>query len=587
MRLIILFDKGQKTLERLKIEKSDHVVLQGEIDLPCECFDINKTNIDYSAYKGSWDKAFMQKQKAGELDSYILELITSAAPNIFLHNFRFLALWIETVKLLINKNKYSEIVFSSLIKSNYFPYYEAEGEINKGLFYKSGDFIPSCLVEYLNVNFSEINISILNKHSRLALFFRIFTRRYVLFFFKFLLHFKNVLTSNRNSKINTNELKILILSRGIAHTNYIKYFFINNKNVFVHSSDGMFSDSSNTKYLKSIDNSRVLSMYDNLTVLDLLRSFFNIVFNLLFFKKVKTVNINGININFNSIIREILIAQLEVDLHVMSVFNTVRDNKKQITVITCEMLTQYPYWLKIKLDSVANLKFFQLQTTSLDLFEYPDFIHSDGFLFKSQRDLDFFSGVYQKKICQLKFWGNLSFIRSTITNRENNDLRNVIYLSQPYEYENQLTIISYLIELSNEYGFELFIKPHPRDDVQKFEGDISSICSKVKFLAKELDVVEFKKIADLMILRTSSISQDLYLNFIPTLNILLTDFDRNVKVEYLSSNQFNVIKELSELEGVIVNYSSFGEKFERFCLEYSLKVGVTKDLEDFTKKINN
>lgn len=583
MKLILVFNKLAEVSKKNEIGSNDHIICNGNLDDYEKCYDINDTSINFEYYRDEWDKAITNYFLTNSLSSFQKDLILSSALNFFMHNYRFLLMWIETVKSKVDSNNYDEVVFSDYIKLDYLPYYEAEGEINKQLFYKKFDFIPFYLFKFLEKSYPNLKLRILNNKSKIELLFRVFTRRYVLLCLKFLLHLSNILKNKKTDDLDNSNLKILILSRGIAHTNYVKGLLELNQNIFLHASDGMFSKNANTEYAFKINKSRLYTQYNYLSFADLTEIFWNLFTNL-FNKRIPNLDLNLISLNFNSLIKEMIIAQLEVDLHVRSVYNVVSKVKSNFKIITCEMISQYPLWLNRQFEINKNVKVLQLQTTSLDLFPVPNFVHTDAFLFKSTKDLDYFKNLFPNESDKLKFYGNLSYNNKSII-KTGKELKNLIYLTQPYELDNQISIIKYLVQLASFKGFNLFVKPHPRENLKQLSGELSGIGSKISFLDKDIDLNSLRLLADLVILRTSSMSQDLYLNRIPTINVLLTNFDVNLKAEYLVANQPNVVKSLVDLENLINNYSIFLTEFLDFSEYYQRSVGINKGVLDFNNEI--
>ncbi|MGF1925131.1 MAG: hypothetical protein ACQUHE_13205 [Bacteroidia bacterium] len=580
MKLFLVFDNEKNKINELCIEASDQVISNGKIDVKGSNYDINDCEINYLDYYQKWSLAFKKLYDDNRFSKDNQDLLIAAAPNIYLHNFRYLILWVEAVKDHLENKKYDEIVISDLVRSNYFPYYEAEGEVNSGIFYKKYDFIPYRLFEYIKENYPEISINIVRRKSRISLAYRIFNRRYTLLLVKFFLHLKNILLSSKPMTVDTSNLKFLFVSRGLAHTNYIKKFFTLNDQAFVHGSDGLFSNGENTLYLKKIKKNRVITLYEYLGVLDLINSFLRLVIRMSR-TKLKKIKVNGVTLCLNSLFKEVIISQLEVDLHTRSVFNFSQRINSPYKLLTCEMVSSYPLFTKLSMKSDINcLATYQLQTTSLDLFECPNFVHTDTFLFKSKNDLQFFEKIFEKS--KLDFIGNLSYHKGN-GKKVRKELKNIIYFTQPYELSVQIRIVKYLYALSSKLNINLHVKPHPREDLEGLKHELSAM--NISYLPKEADIDEIGKLADLVIIRTSSLTQDLFLNFIPTINILLSDFDRNIKVEYLTKGQLNIVENLHDLDGFLTSYDVFCTEFRSFCSLYLSEVGITKDRNDFLNEI--
>ena len=68
---------------------------------------------------------------------------------------------------------------------------------------------------------------------------------------------------------------------------------------------------------------------------------------------------------------------------------------------------------------------------------------------------------------------------------EKKHLRKIIYFTQPYELNQQIRLVNFLISQTMKRDIHLYIKPHPREDINRL---LSKIDEHVTVLPKNYSV---------------------------------------------------------------------------------------------------
>ena len=168
-------------------------------------------------------------------------------------------------------------------------------------------------------------------------------------------------------------------------------------------------------------------------------------------------------------------------------------------------------------------------TKSILFLLFFNFLFTDLFLCDSFKVYNFFSRVFPHYLSKLAYWGSLNYEKKMLVKKKH--LRKIIYFTQPYELNEQVRFVNFLISETIKRDIHLYIKPHPREDIKRL---LSNIEQHVIVLPKSYSIEDYSNCCDLAILRTSSITQDLILEGIPVLNVLISNFDRTVKLDFLN-----------------------------------------------------
>jgi hypothetical protein len=581
VKIVICFDPSK--IENLNLGKEDYVLVNSEIKSNSfNVIQITEGFINYKEYKDGYDLAIEDYFKSHSLNDSVKKLIESISPGLYLHNLRFCVFWIKCFNEILN-DACTEIIFTDYVDDlSYFPYYEAEGEINRKLFYCNYDFISAQIFKYAELHRnSNLNckITILKKHSKINLKIRIFLRRYFLFVVKVFFHLYKIVTTKNISGINNFKNSYIVSTRSVAHSLSLKRFLAKNDNCLVHACEGLLFSSPNQIFLKGKSNN-IISQYQTLYIIDLIKAISACIKLYINCFKLVSVEINGGLLHMKSICIEGAIMHLESELYARSLYNLCKNNKKIKLILTSENISPYPIWLKDRFIN-TNIKVFQIQTIGIDQLPLPNFLFSDLFLCDSFKVYNFFSRVFPHYLSKLAYWGSLNYEKKMLVKKKH--LRKIIYFTQPYELNEQVRFVNFLISETIKRDIHLYIKPHPREDIKRL---LSNIEQHVIVLPKSYSFEDYSNCCDLAILRTSSITQDLILEGIPVLNVLISNFDRTVKLDFLNPLNINVISDYSSIIGVLDSYKSYTERYYEFRVKYLEEQGITKSVEDFSNSLN-
>ena len=581
MKIIVCFNI--ESLEGININREDYVL--GNVDLNTSRFNyinINQCSIDYVKYKNDFELSIDDLFISQGLPNGIKNLFDSISPNFYIHNLRFCIFWIQSFLKLL-ENSVEEIVFTDFVpEANYFPYYEAEGEVNRALFYENFDFISSQLMRHAElycIHNRYCSIRILNFRSLLVLKLRIFLRRYFLFLLKIVFHFCKIVITKKTKKIS-NESELIISTRSLAHSFGLEPL-LKNTECTIHVCDGLSFSNKNKKYIKSIYRN-FSSQYQTLSLSDLFNSIKSCYS---FFSQRKsldvTIEIYGARIYLKSIFIEACVSHLESLLYAKSVFNLCKNNEKIRVVINTELITPYSFWLKNICDTI-EVKVIQLQTVVIDRFPSPNFVFSDLFLFDSKAIFSFFHTNQYINLAKMNFWGNLNYEVGDV--KTNKRLNSIVYFTQPYEFENQNRILLFLIEYTKKNELNFYVKLHPRENLANVP---KYILNKLFILPKDITEEEYLKYCDVAILRTSSMTQDLILRGIPVINFINTSYDRSVLNLYLNSEGINVCNDFEKLEFLLNDFINFQKDYSKYRIDYLNNLGINLGLNDFVLQLEN
>lgn len=501
--------------------------------------------------------------------------------------------WVQKVEEIISTNQIEEIVIIGyVLHPSYVPYYEAEGEIGKKLFYKKYDFIPRILKEYL-VN-KGFKVKTIGSKNPLNLRFRIFVRRYILFFYKLnLFLFRKIQFKTRkiNAELTFDSKKnnLLFLTRGIAQSEAIISFLNQfNSKCSILFSDGIVSRNTNENFLNKNSSLKNKTNYlEYIKFSDLIISFFICFRYLIFSHKINKLNLNGVSFDISNSLNEMIISYFDALVYQKSIDNYLKKHlshyQKNGALVTCEMYTPFAYVTDI-VSKKYNLKSYQLQTTTMIERLEPIFFYCDKFLFSTKRIAESFKKIYPQEQRRIDYYGNLNIVDDNIDNPQvtNPAIKNVIYFSQPkFEEDVEQDILNELVKLKDQFNFTLYIKPHPRDTLSKFDA----FKEKIVLLDKNLTFDDYKETCDLAVMKSSSLGHQFLHTGIPVIFCLLTNYSQNIKIDFISKNYQGTILDISELENIFIHRNQFYNHFLQYRKNYINENELYKSASHFYNKI--
>lgn len=516
-------------------------------------------------------------------NSYLIDAFEGGFNSFYLHIYITCFYWKVAIDAVRKKYTITEVIISDAYNFNSFlPYYEAEGEVTRKLFYKSYDFIPNILYRYLKSE--NVNLTVIKHRRILSLKFRIFARRYLLLHVKVATLFfrKTSLFFSKKEKKNFKGIspKFIFLSRGIAQTEYMLPFILNNNDAILFVSDGYSSGNKNLEYCEKQEGLFFHETLNYLSLFNVMKEYFFLIKNLLgiiLFRRNTPTRIAGLDFYFNSSLKEQIIDWFDKRLYVTCLQRYVEEiiPDRNILLVTGEMLTGYPLAIK-KISNTLGIKCIQLQTTLIK-YNIPQakFVYCDKFLFKSYNDFIHFSKNKYLDKEKIDYWGNTDLVKPMIASHQ---IKSVVYFTQIYENDHEVKLVKFISKILKKRNIDLFIKLHPRDTKKKFIG-----LQNLKFIPPNKSISNFIHDFQLAIVRTSSISRFIVVEGIPIINCLTTKSTKNFRTDYLDRSYSGIVFNLSDIEDRIINYTTLLEDFIKFRKIY---LQNEKDQDDLYKSLN-
>ncbi|SHL93246.1 polysialyltransferase family glycosyltransferase [Mucilaginibacter sp. OK098] len=471
---------------------------------------------------------------------------------------------------------------------NYIPFYEAFGEINLKLLFKNSDFLSSLIKDICNDK--GIKFSYLKEGSKFILNLKIFGRRYCLLLIKLLLSIKAYLFLKKFSinriDLDENKPQFYISVRSTVHSEFLLPFVQKYApNCLIVVGERQFAYGENRNFWERNFNFNVFPEGFFFRIGDFFSVFCKIIVLIFwdsrrFKKAVKSFEINfgSFKIKPYNLLPEFCIAYFEQYLHFQSIKRFLEyTNANNGIVISTEQLTTYPYWLS-KAARERQLKSLQIQTTLLNPLEHADFVRADKFLFYDEGLLQAFSIKNPLLKHKFDYWGFLKTNDTGLSNK-NKTLNKIIYFTQPYEYESEDEIITFIIQMEKEFGFRLLIKLHPRDQFSRFKKFAERI------LSKDVSMNTMRDQFDLAITRTSTIGLDCFINDLPVIFCVMSETGKKISATFLDKQYLGYISSFEGIKGLFANYNDFLNYFYKYNDTFKKKNNLIFDREKFDEKV--
>ncbi|MEM9991217.1 MAG: hypothetical protein AAF738_05595 [Bacteroidota bacterium] len=543
MRLIILFSQNECVNAR-HIRANDIIVASKKctegLELPNKIIHI-ETLVPYSvSFRDAASQAKRHFYEKNKLNAAQKQAIDATYNILYNHIVGTAFKYIQCVKAtLLQFPTITEIVLSDWVDAaGYLPLYEAEGEINRKLFYQAYDFIPDLIKKHFEQKYK---LSYLKKRSKLGLKTRIFLRRYILLGLKLAMHTWLQVKSIFSAKISTKHFKnvtYVFATRGVAHTHYFMPICKALRDeALIHISDSLNTAEHNAQYArKKLAEHRVVLQREHLSFRDYLNALQQIWSLISSRKYIKTpLVIEGVQFSIRSAFVEMSIYLLEVFLHQKSLEKLVAELAqvgKKCCIITGEMLTPYPVYVHEIAAKYPNIRSLQLQTTLMMLYPQTRFAHAEVFVFKGYKEWEYFTKTGGAKE-KYKFWGSL--LQESAT--EARHLKKVVFFTQPYQNEEEKEVLTALLALSEQLNFELAIKFHPRENPKKYQA----FEGKFRIIPAGEQLEDYLFDYDCAVLRTSSIAHEIIQYNIPIVFPLFGEESKQAKGSYLSHDYVGTV----------------------------------------------
>lgn len=494
--------------------------------------------------------------------------------------------WIIALDTLCKQYNVDEILIDEASKNKFFvPFYGALGEVNEKLFFKDSDFIPQVLISYGIKN--NIKCRVLTKTSWIKHTARILLRRYVLLNYKFLNHLKNHLKHLHNVKIKNDgqndEPFYVILVRSIVHIDFLTPFIKKlTTNYFLHVGERQYGYGENIEFCKQNEINNSFSEKSFLKITDYVSVLFSILYSL-FFRRTKgklTLQFELFDVNLHNVLNELYIYHYEMELYRRSCERLFRNVKSDnLIVLSTEQLMPYSYWSAKEAKKKGGI-FMQVQTTRMTPMRMPSFVYGDKFLFYSNNIKDEFIRLNHNEADKLAYEGFLKY--NDAGEKKYEKLNKIIFFSQPYEYDTEKEILDTLVQLSKECNFDLFVKPHPRDDIKRFDK-----WNGITVLKSDLAFRNYIQDFDLALTRMSSVGLDCLLEGVPIIFSLHSSSDKKIEADYLDRSNLNITYSIQDLIDLFGSYETILENFYIFRKKFISDNDFSFDYSKFDSFVKN
>lgn len=588
MKLFLLFTKE---IDEFKIDSQDFVLSYYP--------DVVTTGNDLRVESGYFEDEAYFLHMSGLFDKFSCQLkdnlgeVFESNKTIAYRNLQIPFKWINTIKEILDSNNILEIIISDVvIGSEYIPYYESEGEFTRQLLYKSYDFLPDLILQYLRANFRHINISTKQKRSKIRLKLRIFGRRYLLLVVKFLLLLKNFVKYKFGSKVHmrtpTSNPEILFCSRGSAHLQYMHSLIAKRDNYFTHVAEGISSSGQSAKYLndKPLVGDYYLNLFSLKDLFVCLVETIRLILSAVVLKKNEFAYL-GVKLNLNSLLREMIIHQFDVKVYERNIKRCLQSAKSRSfkikVIVSPEIYTPYAFVIA-KLAKLYGFKSLQVQTTEMRVIKRPNFIYCDKFVFSNKQKLAELLERIPHQADLGDFWGNptINLLQQELYPIENN-ISVVVYTQPRVEEEYDHIIINNLISLKKGgLPIDIYIKPHPRELPEKFE----KYGSYITVYDPSVSIDESLVNKHLAFIKHSSVDSLILQNGrVPILYCLITKAARLYKLNHLTEAYQGTITDIDELEQRLINIHLIRDDYNKFKMRYYDFFYANKDCNEFHERL--
>jgi hypothetical protein len=513
-------------------------------------------------------------QYINELPGDLADVFTASKTTLYFVMMAF-ENWRATIERILQANYIDEIIFSDLVFQHfYLPFYEAESEVTKPLYYEPFDFISTGLFDYLSEKHKTISISIKKEHSKFSLFKRVFIRRYGLLSVKiFLQTIQLIKRFSFRKRLMPLSKRFLLLSRGVAHSQYVldfaKYY---SDDVCIYASDGLRTLGKNNSFLNKggLAQGDYVDSMEISSLLTLYKSAFHIFklllkYNLKYKGKLKMLD-KQYKLAYSSSVNEMIIHYLETHIYVSNLkrflVNSANKGKPTELLVSCEIYTQYSYFIAL-LGRNSNIKTIQLISVAMNIVPLPRYFFCGKAVFNQKQVYRQFEEHNPSLKDIATYWGNLTFDENAVSaaKKSGTGKLSIVYFSQPVaDEENDFVIIDKLLQLQARIPLEIMIKQHPREEPDKF----SRYGKHVTVYSGTVSLKDAIHGADIAIVKFSAVEHYLLNYGIPTIYCSFSEIARLSMTNIISTGYKGIAFSPLDLENILLNAEGLGKIYYEF-----------------------
>jgi len=479
--------------------------------------------------------------------------------------------WVECLKHFLDSYSIEEVCFMGYSKNRNIFLFEAEGEINKKLFYRSSYYIPSYIEQYLKDNFSG-KLRIYKKESTSKLISYYILRNLLLTFFVLAKTLFYKLTTKKRNYTDNTQFNKVFLTRSIVQTEFIANYLKDDENSLLIVNEQSNRIGYQKKKLKD-KKTPFIYAEGNVGFIFILKSLCTLISSLFKAKRDDKIllEIDGIKIQSKHLLPELINRELDFKFYSESVYNSIKKYlKMNWKVYSFEMMTSYPFYLK---RNFHNKELFQIQTTLIEPIPNPNFIAGEKFYFTNPiTEEAFIKSNYHLK---LKI-GCLPFLKylNTIQKEKVKTLDSLLYVTQPIDIEEELDLVENLSIWCKKNNVSFFIKMHPRQG-----NRLKLNCQNINYITDYENSYDYMKKVDVVVTRNSSLGLDAWIYNVPIIFVRQNANIRNSKVFYIPDNYLGTVDSIQQMLDVLVRFRELSIDFYQHEMKRKLSAISNEDAE--------
>jgi hypothetical protein len=537
-RLFVIFSEKDFQLIENKLNPNDILISKEKIEL--------KDQLVYYASEHIINDLKLQHYAFFIRNYFIKNHLDIKYSNNYFSNIAipFLKVY-DLVRFISKKYDIQEII---LVGGNekilFIPYYFAEGEVQKQLFYKSNWFYNGLLKLLLKKN----KITFYKQENLLKIKLYIFMRQDLLLIMKLfiipfkLIKWKNFIKKEKNYKIT--HKNIIFPVRSIAQVNsLLNLYNVLKKNGYnpLFLSYELLFNKKNETYLYLIENNlQTISTFDIKTI-DLFKLIYKEFYN-----------------NFIVILKN----KCLINEHLFIDFEKkVYNNLLKKSIIKLKLTENNSFLISSEIQSpemflekdIFNNNFCNLQTQSMSMNPLPFICYKKFFFLENLLTYNYLKKLPNSEC--INFIGIFKYEDVNLyKDKINYNLEKIIFFTQPHEIENQEFIITFLCKSMKDK--KIYIKLHPRDF-----NNYNNLLNKYSnlFIEEEKNLNTLFDKYDIIISRTTTLLLDAIIRKKLVFSITISDFDLLYKHAYINNKYLINISKKEKLKDIKKEISTFNK----------------------------
>jgi len=464
-----------------------------------------------------------------------------------------------------------EIWFPSrfLLTSHYSCYYMGEHESQGKLFYSRNAVFQPYLISLsrlykLKICYLHVEIGVkpfLHRPLRIA---AVYCWRFI----------NGVFNKVSQSKIEENYFKtdIIAVTRTISQTEFLEPFLTKcGLTTAIFAGEAALSRGANRRMVSTIElnNPSIVGLSPESSIIFLIKKYFCSM-NMMLKKKSVRLMVEGISLNLNQAINEVLVMWPDLEAHIHSLNQMLGKIPFPSTGILISTEQKSPYAhgdaLVAKENGLVCVHFMHCDQSPRPL---PFPVAGDFFLADSESNAFAFQKNWKADVDKIKYIGTLKACTNVSLSSMSSASKNPVTWCFFTQVDDIKTNHSVLLELRNIRSIlpiKIIIKLHPRDDISHYK----SFDDFVFYKNGELRKVQLYDIFDFAISSPSGVVQDLIFNNKP---FLLLRFGRwnSTDQPYIDDNYACNIADIVNLNFYFTNPDLLISEFGKYRLNYFTK----------------